>query len=99
MPDIASIGQGGVGPLARPEGLVRTNGTSTRGVDEGLADGRARDRVELSEQARLLDQLRKLPSVREDLVEQVRTSIADDAYLTDDKLDIAIERLLEDISG
>lgn len=51
----------------------------------------AADSVEISERARLLSRLRELPAVRADLVQQVRTAVADGAYdaflLSDDTLD------------
>ena len=99
MSDIASIGQGGVGPLTRPETTTPVGGATARVADDAATGGRAGDRVELSDQARLLNQLRSLPPVREGLVDRVRSEIADEAYLTDAKLDVAIDRLLEDLVG
>ena len=38
------------------------------------------------------------PGVREDLVQTVRQAIADGTYATDAKLDIAVQRMLDDPS-
>ena len=54
------------------------------------------DRVELSDVARWLDGLRQLPEVRHDRVTQVRQQIADGTYDTDERLDRALERFLDD---
>jgi negative regulator of flagellin synthesis FlgM len=53
------------------------------------------DRVELSAHARLLDRLLQLPDVRMELVETVRQAIRDGTYETPEKLEAAVDRLLE----
>ncbi len=55
------------------------------------------DRVELSEQARLMALLRQLPDVRHDRIESIRTAIAEGSYVTDEKLSVSIDRLLDDL--
>ena len=53
------------------------------------------DRVELSEAARNHED----QPVRNELVSRVRTEIASDAYLTDEKIDATIEKLLSALNG
>jgi negative regulator of flagellin synthesis FlgM len=55
--------------------------------------------VELSDHARFLDELRRLPDVRSDRVEEVRQAIAEGAYETDGRLERAIDRLIQDFLG
>jgi negative regulator of flagellin synthesis FlgM len=55
------------------------------------------DEVNISEGARLLEQVQQLPDIREDRVEAVRQQIAAGTYETSDKLNTAIERLLDEI--
>jgi len=55
------------------------------------------DQVELSDRARLLSKLRETPEIRQDLVDRVRSEIADGSYLTSDKLDSAADNLLTDL--
>ncbi len=93
MPEIPSIGHGGVGPINRTAGPSAATG-STKARD--LAE-RPGDRVEVSEHARLLDRLRQLPEVRTELIERFRQEIAAGTYLTPEKIDAAIERLLQDL--
>jgi len=58
---------------------------------------RGRDRVEVSDLARYLGKLQAMPDVRVELVAQVRQALAEGAYETQDKLELAIERLAQDI--
>lgn len=55
------------------------------------------DEVDISEAARLVEQTQQLPEIREDRVEAVRQQIAAGTYETTDKLNAAIERLLDEI--
>ena len=93
MPEIPSIGHGAVGPVNRPAHVIAYQAT-----DKARESTQPRgDRVELSRHARLLDRLRSLPEVRSDLVEQVKQAIENGTYDTTEKLDAAIERLVEDL--
>jgi negative regulator of flagellin synthesis FlgM len=55
------------------------------------------DEVDISEAARLVEQVQQMPEMREDRVESVRQQIAAGAYETSDKLNAAVERLLDEI--
>ncbi len=93
MPQIPPIGHGPMGSINR------TSGASASEATVRLPDpsGRAGDRVELSTHARLLDRLLRLPDVRDELVASVRHAIADGTYQTPEKLDIAVQQLLEEL--
>lgn len=60
---------------------------------------RGEDQIELSEASRLLARLRALPEIRQELVDRVRAEIESGSYETDDKLDQAIESMLDDIES
>ena len=96
MPDISSIGNGSIDPLSRPGAVTayHRNGTS----DSSATLNRLSDRVELSDHARFLGQIGQLPDGRVDLVQQVRHAISSGEYESDDKLKIAISRLIDDIN-
>ena len=81
------------------EPLDRAAGTAAYQSAQKLrANGqRPGDRVELSDHARLLDRVLHLPEVRVDLVQRVRQAIADGTYETDEKLAVAVERMLQDL--
>lgn len=57
------------------------------------------DEVEISELARLLGQAQLLPEIRADKVESIKAQIADGTYDTEDKMDRAIDMLLEDLDS
>jgi negative regulator of flagellin synthesis FlgM len=95
MQDISPVGRGAVGPLNRPEAASppHLNGTAR----PAAPPDRPGDRVELSEHARYLDQLREVPDVRSDKVANIRQAIAEGTYQSDEKLGVAIERLLNEL--
>ena len=94
MPGIPSIGHGSVGPVNRAAGLSPQEVTLKPHERNGRP-GDA-DRVELSAHAKLLDRLLQLPDVRIELVETVRQAIRDGTYETPEKLEAAVQRLLEE---
>jgi hypothetical protein len=49
--------------------------------------------------AQILDLLTRTPGVRSELVADIRRQVEDGEYLTEEKLNIAICRLLKDILG
>ncbi len=57
----------------------------------------ADDRVEISELATFLSQLVDLPDDRARKIIDIRSAISRGDYLTADKLDVATERLLQDL--
>jgi len=66
-------------------GGKKTIGTSPRKQEElGLA-------------ALLLDRIKHLPDIRQDLCERIRRQIAEGTYETEQRLEIAAERLAEEI--
>ena len=93
MSEVSSI-HGSTGPVSRPQSPA----AERNGVIAGRADvQRDPDRVELSDRARLINRLRELPEVRTDRVEAARQAIADPDFANDDRLNVAIERLLDDL--
>lgn len=96
MPDISSIGQGSVGPVNR---MAASSSASDSGVDttDSSINGRLSDSVEVSDHAQFLNRLRLLPEVRMEVVERVRAAIAEGTYETEERLNIAIDRLLDDL--
>lgn len=55
------------------------------------------DQVDISSAGQMLDAIRDLPDIRQERVDQLRAAIASGAYETADKLEGAIERLLDEI--
>jgi negative regulator of flagellin synthesis FlgM len=56
-----------------------------------------RDVLQISEPARLAGQLSEIPDIRQNRVDSIRTAIAQGTYESADKLNVALERLLDEI--
>ena len=57
-----------------------------------------RDTVEISPEAQIRSHLADMPAERADLVARVRAEIEAGTYETDEKLNIAIDRLMDELS-
>ena len=92
MSDIGNIQGSGEARKAQPIGGQRLAQrlNPVKDVVEG-------DTVEISERAEMLGKIRDLPDVRVDKVAPIRQAIQAGTYDIDSKLDVAIERLLEDL--
>ena len=55
------------------------------------------DELDISHEADFVSQAKEIPDIRADRVASIKAQIADGTYLTDDKLDLALERLLDEI--
>ena len=55
------------------------------------------DQLDISQEADLVSRANSLPDVRADRVAELRAQIASGAYETDAKLDVALDRLLDEI--
>lgn len=55
------------------------------------------DTIELSTASRYLRTLRALPAVRAELVSSVRSEIIAGTYVTDDKIDAALDEMLNEL--
>ena len=55
------------------------------------------DELDISDAARLTDLANSAPEIRQERVDAIRTQIAQGAYETPEKLDVAVERLLDEI--
>ena len=95
MPDISSIGHGSVEPLNRTSVFLAHQRAET--TDTNRPDGHPGDRVELSSHSKFLAQLRLLREARSIQAEHIRQSIKEDTYEIEPKLDIAVDRLIEDL--
>ena len=55
------------------------------------------DQVDISPEANFVSQVRDLPDIRADKVAAIKAQITAGTYETDEKLDIALSRLLDEI--
>lgn len=55
------------------------------------------DELQLSDAGQLVDKVRDLPDIRQGRVDQIKAQIADGTYETEEKLGIALGKLLDEI--
>ena len=55
------------------------------------------DELQISDAARLVDQVNQVPEVRQDRVDAIRAKIAAGTYETQEKLQVAVDRLFDEI--
>jgi negative regulator of flagellin synthesis FlgM len=70
-------------------------------IDAGqtVQAGAPRDQVEISPLGQMLDGISRLPEIRHERVEEVRRQIASGVYETPAKLEVALDRLLDEFHG
>ena len=81
----------GAQPINSPHASRVTNRLS---LNEASA---IQDELQLSEAGQLVDKVRDLPEIRQERVDQIRAAIASGTYETDEKLGVAVGRLLDEI--
>ena len=71
------------------------------GVEAGQSASVAtpRDHVEISPLGQMLDGISRLPDIRHEKVEEIRQQIASGTYETPEKIQVALDRLLDELSG
>ena len=71
------------------------------GVDAGQSvyAGAPRDHVEISPLGQMLDGISRLPEIRHEKVEEIRNQIASGTYETPEKLELALDQLIDELSG
>ena len=79
---------GGVNPI---ESAAATGPKQLQGIRN------VTDTVEISEVAKLAAKIQDIPDVRADLVATAKAEIAEGTYETTQRIEVAIERLMEDL--
>ncbi len=82
----------GAQSLQGPRQIQKTQQTQTPEPLHGA------DQVDISAEADMVSKVHELPDVRTDRVAEIRQQIAAGAYETNEKLDVAIGRLLDELS-
>ncbi|MGC4034038.1 MAG: flagellar biosynthesis anti-sigma factor FlgM [Tepidisphaeraceae bacterium] len=89
-----------INPLHNAQSIARAYGTQSAAKPQQAAQAapaRGRDSVELGTVDRMMTQL-KTNDVRWDKVNDIKAQIANGTYETDDKLDAATDKLLDDVA-
>lgn len=98
MSDISVIGNAVVGKI-----VASTAGKKEKSPAEVITTleevvAEPADRVEFSHHAQMIEKIHQLPSVRQDRINAIKEAIFNDTYMTTDKLDIAFERLIDEVA-
>ena len=83
--------------LHGPQPINAPHGTKAAQPATTTETPREADQLDISPQADLVSRIRDLPDIRADRVASIRAQIESGAYETDEKLDIALDRLLDEI--
>ena len=79
-------------PLTGPRGA-----SSPQGVNPAQHSAAASDEVQISDAGSFIDQARNLPEIRAEKVQQIRSALSDGTYDVEAKLDLTVNRLLDEI--
>ena len=71
----------------------------TRAIEpsQGTDSVQSMDQIDISPEAEMVSRIGELPDIRTDLVAEVRAQIEAGVYETDEKLDVAVGRLIDEI--
>jgi negative regulator of flagellin synthesis FlgM len=83
----------GAQPTQAPHRTQAVQGTPQPDTWSGV------DELDISPEADMVSRVQDLPDVRSDRIAEIRAQIADGTYETDAKLDVALGRLLDELSG
>jgi flagellar biosynthesis anti-sigma factor FlgM len=88
-----------ISPIGSSSPITRLHGSKALEDVQGLqdADTRETDTVEISDSARYLNEIRKLPDMREEKVRAAREAIAAGRFETAERIDGTVDRLLEEL--
>lgn len=79
-------------PISSPHRLPAAQPTAPTGQSAAI------DQLEISREADMVSRVRDIPDIRADRVAELRAAIESGAYETDDKMDVAVERLLDEFA-
>lgn len=98
MMNVSSIGANSVGASgAGAVGRAESRATPPSQEQSAERSRRGEDRVELSDASRLLARLQGMPEIRQELVERVRGEIEAGTYETPERIDQAIEAMMDEL--
>ena len=99
MSEISAIGNAVVGSVRPTSTTTPTNAVEVTAPASDIDASSTVDHVEFSKQAQMLEKIHQLPEVRQHKIDAIRNAIASNTYLTDEKVDIALNRLVNDIAS
>jgi negative regulator of flagellin synthesis FlgM len=89
----------GAGGLHGPQPIYPRLATFSLPASESVQAGAIRDQLEISPLAKMLDGINQLGEIRHERVNEIRAQLAAGVYESPDKLEVALDRLLDELSG
>jgi len=87
-----------IAPIGRPSGTtLNSTDRIQRQSPKPDSPSREKDKAEISKTAQMLSKMADLPEVRQDLVDRVRNEINIGQYETPEKIDAALDSLLNSL--
>ena len=88
-----------ISPVGSNPPITRLHGSKATDVLQGSQDAgtSATDTVEISDSARYLGEIKKLPDIREDKVQAARDLIASGQFETPERIDGTVDKLLQEM--
>ncbi|HVS72791.1 MAG TPA: flagellar biosynthesis anti-sigma factor FlgM [Phycisphaerae bacterium] len=90
-----------ISPIGSNTPITRLQGSKATSEIQGSQDadtGSASDTVEISDVARYLNELKKLPDVREAKVNDARQAIANGTFESPQRIDGTVDRLMAELT-
>ena len=87
----------GAGGLNGPQPIYPRLAAFSVEAGSTVQAGSPRDHVEISPLGRMLDGISRLPEIRQERVDEIRGQISAGIYETPEKLDIALDRVLNEL--
>ena len=89
----------GAGGMQGPQPIYPRLAPFSIDAGQTVQAGSPRDHVEISPLGQMLDGISRLPDIRHEKVEAIRQQIASGVYDTPAKLEIALDRFLDELHG
>jgi flagellar biosynthesis anti-sigma factor FlgM len=88
-----------ISPIGSNSPITRLQGSKASEAVQGQQDAgtSATDTVEISDSARYLGEIKKLPDIRQDKVRAAREAIASGRFETPERINGTVDRLLEEL--
>jgi flagellar biosynthesis anti-sigma factor FlgM len=101
MSDISNIGSSFASGISQSVRNSNDAATARRSANLTSVTSRtsSQDQVQVSEVARWLQEMDRLPAIRQDKVAAAKAAIANGTFDTDDRLATAVNRMIDDIGG
>ena len=90
-----------ISPIGPNTPITRLQGSKATDVPQSSQDVSTSktDTVEISDSARYLGEIKKLPDIRQDKVQQARDLIASGQFETSDRINGTVDRLLQELTS